>query len=358
LEKFAMKKTLIALATLAAAGTAFAQSTVTLSGSINTGIMNTGAAGAKSAVAHLGNGANAINIASSEDLGGGLRGGFTGQIRYTATGGDANSSGTAAGSSLFHAANAFVSGGFGTIRVGKIAEAGNCGLDPWGCTGGAGLSAAATNSAGTVIGRTAGAAVTGLIGAGTQASSVSFTTPTVSGFTASYQTTVTTRVNERSVANITYVQGPLSLQFLQTENSANTGSNATLGITNAVTDANGKGTSIGGSYNFGVATLSVWNAKTTAATTATNATALGGANIDRDVTAVGVTMPMGAYTLLAGYAKDKKQIAARDTRLAAGVSYALSKRTTIGADVFKDENLWNAAGAAGTGFVVRVGHTF
>ena len=157
------------------------------------------------------------------------------------------------------------------------------------------------------------------------------------------------------------------MQFLQTENSGNAAINATLGIANAVADANGKGTSIGGSYNFGVATLSVWNAKTTAATTNTatatvaataHAAALGGANIDRDVTAVGVTMPMGAYTLLAGYAKDKKQIAARDTRLAAGVSYALSKRTTIGADVFKDENLWDAKGAAGTGFVLRVGHTF
>ena len=331
---------------------------MTLSGSISTGIINTGAAGAVAGVAHLGNGANAINLASTEDLGGGLKGGFTGQIRYTATGGDVNSSGTSNGSSLFHAANAFVSGGFGTIRVGKIAEAGNCGLDPWACGGGAGLSAAATNSAATVIGRTAGAAVTGLIGAGTQASSVSFTTPTVSGFTASYQTTVTTRVNERSVANITYVQGPLSLQFLQTENSANAAANATLAVPNAVADANGKGTSVGGSYNFGVATVSVWNAKTTASTTATNAAALGGANINRDVTAVGVTMPMGAYTLLAGYAKDKKQIAARDTRLAVGVNYALSKRTTIGADMFKDENLWNAAGAAGTGFVVRVAHTF
>ena len=362
-----MKKTLIALAVLAVSGAAFAQSTVTLSGSINTGIMNTGAAGTKAVVGSLGNGANAINLASTEDLGGGLKGGFTGQIRYTATGGDANSAGTSAGSSLFHAANAFVSGGFGTIRVGKIAEAGNCGLDPWGCTGGAGLSAAAGNPAAGVIGRTAGAAVTGLIGAGTQASSVSFTTPNINGFTASYQTTMTTRVNERSVVNLTYAQGPLSLQFLQTENSGNAAANATLAITNGVADANGKGTSIGGSYNFGVATLSVWNAKTTAATTNTatatvaataHATALGGANIDRDVTAVGVTMPMGAYTLLAGYAKDKKQIAARDTRLAAGVSYALSKRTTVGADVFKDENLWNAAGAAGTGFVLRVGHTF
>ena len=44
--------------------------------------MDTGAVGQKAGVASLGNGANAINIASTEDLGGGLKGGFTGQIRY------------------------------------------------------------------------------------------------------------------------------------------------------------------------------------------------------------------------------------------------------------------------------------
>ncbi len=340
---------------------------MTISGGISTGIINTGAAGTSAVAAAFGNGANAININSTEDLGGGLRGGFTSQIRFSGATGDMNSSGTSNGSSLFHAANAFVSGGFGTVRVGKIAEASNCGLDPWGCGGGAGMNAGVASSAATVIGRTAGPGTTGTIGAGTQANSVSFTTPTINGFSASYQTTVSTRVNERSVVAVNYAKGPLTVQFLQTENSVNAAGNTTLAVTNAVADANGKGTSIGGSYNFGVATLAVWNAKTTAATTNTvsstatataHATALGGANYDRDITAVAATMPMGAYTLLAGYAKDKKQIAARDTKIAVGVNYALSKRTTLGADVFKDEALWNAAGAAGTGFAARIAHTF
>ena len=325
--------------------------------------MNTGAASAVTGVSALGNGANAIDIVTREDLGGGMNAGFTSQIRFSSATGDMNSSGTSNGSSLFHAANLYVGGGFGTVRVGKIAEASNCGLDPWGCTGGAGLNAGAANSASTVVGSTAGASISGTIGAGTQANSISFTTPTINGFSASYQTTVSTRVNERSVVNVSYAQGPLSLQFLQTENSVNAAGNTTLALnaspaTNlAVGDGNGKGTSIGGSYNFGVATLSVFNAKTTRTTT-TNVTGLGGANIDRDVTAIGATVPMGAYTLLAGYAKDSKQIAARDTRIAAGVNYALSKRTTLGADVFKDENLWDAKGAAGTGFIIRARHTF
>jgi hypothetical protein len=62
---------------------------------------------------------------------------------------------------------------------------------------------------------------------------------------------------------------------------------------------------------------------------------------------------MGAYTLLAGYNKDNKAAANADTKTVLGANYALSKRTTLGADVFKAE-----AAGAGTGFVVRMRHTF
>ena len=86
-----MKKTLIALAVLAVSGAAFAQSTATISGSISTGVMKTGLAGSKLGVAQLGNGANAINIVTAEDLGGGMRGGFDSQMRFSAITGDANS---------------------------------------------------------------------------------------------------------------------------------------------------------------------------------------------------------------------------------------------------------------------------
>ncbi|WP_353239699.1 porin, partial [Limnohabitans sp.] len=121
-----MKKTLIALAVLAVSGAAFAQSTATISGGINVGIMDTGAAGAKAGVAHLGNGANAINIGVAEDLGGGLRGGFDSQIRFNSSNGDENSSG--AGNALFLTANTYLSGAFGTARIGSIVEANTCGM--------------------------------------------------------------------------------------------------------------------------------------------------------------------------------------------------------------------------------------
>jgi hypothetical protein len=62
---------------------------------------------------------------------------------------------------------------------------------------------------------------------------------------------------------------------------------------------------------------------------------------------------MGAYTILAGYTKDKKAAATADTRVALGANYALSKRTTLGADLFKQDQVGGS-----TGFVVRARHTF
>jgi hypothetical protein len=327
---------------LAAAGTAFAQSTATISGSIQAGVVDTGAAGDTAQVTHLGNGSNAINIVTVEDLGGGMRAGFTSQIRYNAANGDVNSSGT--GNALFHAANAYVSGGFGTIRAGKIAEASTCGLDPWGCGGGAALQA--------------GVGVSAILGAAAVANAVSYATPTVNGFSASYSTSMSaaTRVNEREALSINYAKGPITAMFLDIKGTGNTVGNNALAMTTTtpfvpataltaapITDVAYKGQAIGGSYNFGVARLSVVNTVIKAAGTATTT----------DVMSIGATVPMGAYTILAGYSKNKAAVATADTKIAVGANYALSKRTTLGADLFKAE-----AVNAGTGFVVRVGHTF
>jgi predicted porin len=343
-----MKKTLIALATLAAAGTAFAQSSVTISGSISAGIMDTGAPNARPVVSHLGNGANAININTVEDLGGGMRAGFTSQIRFNGATGDTNSTNSGQTSTtngaLFHAANAYVSGGFGTIRVGKIAEASTCGLDPWACGGGAALQGGVGIGSGT----TTRATVSGITGAGSQANSVSFATPTINGFSASYQTTMSDRANERSVLSVNYAKGPLTLLAMSIEGSGSNvalesvASNTAAGVT-AGTDK-GKHTAVGGSYNFGVATVSLVNSVSKNNTVATG--------LNKDVMSLGLTVPMGAYTILAGYNKDSKAAATADTLTSVGVNYALSKRTIIGADLFKNEAIGS------TGYVARVRHAF
>jgi len=321
LEKLAMKKTLIALAALAVSGAAFAQSSVTISGGIQVGVMKSGVAGADAVVTSLGGGANAINIISTEDLGGGLKGGFAAQMRFNAATGDMGSA-SGGGTALFHSANAHLSGGFGTVRVGKIAEAGNCGFDPWGCTGGASLSFANGVSAG--------------VASAAQAQSISYASPSFSGFSAGYQTSLSTRTDERTVLNIGYSAGPLALSFVRAENSAASGPAA-------MTSTAAEQTSIAAGYTLGFGRI------TLVKTTTDNAAGV----TTSDVTSLGLTVPMGAMTILAGYNKDSKAAASQDTKVSLGMNYALSKRTTLGADVFKAEKAGD-----GTGFVARLRHNF
>jgi hypothetical protein len=337
-RNFQMKKTLIALAVLAVSGTAFAQSTATISGSISTGIMDTGLAGAKAGVVQLGNGANAINIVTVEDLGGGMRGGFDSQMRFSAVTGDANSSGN--GNALFHGANAYLSGGFGTLRVGKIIEQSNCAYDAWACTGGAGTMAAAPGT------------LSALVAAGSQSSSVSYATPSIAGFSANYQTTVSNRTNERQVLSLNYSSGPLTAQYLNAKNGAASGGNGALGAAvaasfdAAASDTKSNATFMGASYAFGFGRVNVGNTvNENAAGTKTS-----------EITTISTAVPMGAYTLLAGYNKAKHigtTNANNDTKMGVGITYALSKRTSVGADMFKQD----AVGSS-TGFVTRVRHNF
>jgi predicted porin len=330
LEKFAMKKTLIALAALAAT-TAFAQSTATISGSINVGIMNTGASGAQTEVASLGGGANAININVAEDLGGGLRGGFDSQIRFNAANGDRNSAGAV--NALFHTANTYLTGGFGTARIGSIVEAGTCAFDPWGCTGGAALQA--------------GTGISALGGAASVKQAVQYTTPTVNGFSANYTSSLSARTNERQTLGVNYANGPLALTAINIKGSGNSTTDGGTAITDTATSQR----AIGASYDFGVARLSFLNTVNKGVGGATTA----------DFTSIGATVPMGAYTLLAGFNKNDRATANFDTKISVGVNYALSKRTTLGADLFRSEELAAIAprtGTAGSGFVTRIRHTF
>jgi predicted porin len=140
--------------------------------------------------------------------------------------------------------------------------------------------------------------------------------------------------------NVNYANGPITAMLLQVDGGASTGTTAA--------DDTSKANAIGASYNFGVAKLNLVNVVNKSAAGVKTA----------DVTSLSATMPMGAYTLLAGYSKSKTgtgytATAVNDTKIAAGVNYALSKRTTLGADVFKAE-----AANAGTGFVLRMAHTF
>jgi len=319
-----MKKHLIAAA-VAGAFAVPVMAQVTLSGSIAAGIRDTGAAGSRAQVQNFGGGANAINFSSTEDLGGGLRGGFTGQLRFNPVTGNFNSdSGDGVGKNGFHAANVFIGGGFGTFRVGKIAEDSNCGFDPWGCLTNAG--SLATGTAGI------------LTAADTQGNSVMYATPRIQGIELTYQTTLNRVGSERSVLNLNYSSGPISAQYLVANGSpaSNTGSGLTGGT-------KAEQAALGLSYDFGVARVSYSLVR------AENAV---GART-KDIQYVAASIPLGAAAIWVARSQDDKAANTADTAWALGVNYALSKRTSIGADIFDKE----AAGVS-TGFALRARHTF
>ena len=116
-----MKKSLVALAILAAAGVASAQSSVTLFGVVDATVAHGSGSGigssSKSQITNSGYNSSRIGFRGTEDLGGGMRAGFW------VEGGMNNDEGTglAAGGGMNWARRSTVSllGGFGEVRLGR-----------------------------------------------------------------------------------------------------------------------------------------------------------------------------------------------------------------------------------------------
>ncbi len=299
LEKLAMKKSLIALAVLAASGAAFAQSTATISGSFRIGY-HADANGVKSIYDDQSSG-NTINFAVTEDLGGGLK--FVGktQLRYRPYNGDNTNTtgvastpakaGTTATDALFHLANIGLTGGFGTVEFGRIGFDQMWGYNPFGSNG------AHVNVSGT--------------GGATEDGQWRYTTPTfVPGLKVSFggaqKANTASTVGDSSQFLIAYANGPLSASVVSEEVSSGT-----------------KYTAFGASYDLGVAKVMMISA--TDKNTAGTKTA--------DGQSFSVTAPMGAVLLKAGMLNDK--MAANKDKTSFGVDYALSKRTTLEANTYK-----------------------
>lgn len=110
-----MKKTLIALAAVAASSAALAQSTVTLYGVVDVSVENVKGEDSLTRVTSSNHTTSRFGLRGSEDLGGGLRGNF---VLESAVGVDTGSAGS---SDRFfdRAAWLGLSGGFGELRVGR-----------------------------------------------------------------------------------------------------------------------------------------------------------------------------------------------------------------------------------------------
>ena len=111
-----MKKSLIALAVLAASGAAMAQSSVTLFGIVDTGVSyvdNAVVNDAKYGVHSSGNATSRLGLRGTEDLGGGLKAGFW--LEGEIFGDDGNASGF----NFKRRSTVSLSGNFGEVRLGR-----------------------------------------------------------------------------------------------------------------------------------------------------------------------------------------------------------------------------------------------
>ena len=307
-----MKKTLIALAALAATG-AFAQSSVTIYGVVDASVMSVSNANAAGqSVTGLADSSIASSIwglRGSEDLGGGLSANFKVESDIQANNGGMNQNG------LFRrAANVGVAGAFGGVNLGVFMNpiiATNAALMPVGGNSVSTLTATAMGYADFFT-----------------KNAVTYTSPVIAGgLVAQLQYGMSNTVNDSSAGSMTawslnYVAGPLALRAAgQTRNeaaigAANSGSNASSAA--AIAPAK-EATLVGASYEFGpVKVAAAWvNSK--------NATTFGGAKVDRTATELGVSyQATPAWLLGANYISAESSTL---TNLQA--RYSLSKRTTL-----------------------------
>jgi len=357
-----MKKSLIALAALATvSGASMAQ--VTLSGVMDVGVNYTSAVGTQvSNVAISGtNDAARLVFSANEDLGGGLRAMVNAQLRYDPTNGNNQASGPTARPLFQGETRIGLSGGFGTVMMGRgisalqLPNGGNA--DPWGVT----TVAGSVYAAGFATDYSAG-------NEGRIDRAFWYTSPNISGLTLSASMSPF-KVTGSTVAGATgaskthyslagvYSAGPLVLGLGQEQNRANDSLLQLFGNYNAgvarifFSTARVKGGSAAEKANAGAYAATAANVPGLVANNATGA----GTNVAAGGTirnhTVGATIPMGATSFRVGYSTWNGTGApgqVTDSKLGAGVRYDLSKRTYVYSDLAQTSRKNNTGNVTGT----------
>ena len=308
-----MKKSLIALAVLAASGVAMAQSSVTLYGVADLGLVKSNGISAQmSGNGTMNNGNSRLGVRGVEDLGGGLKASFNFEQGINAESGRTDQTcafsdtpcGTAinpavSNATFQRAAWLGLSGNFGSVRLGRSLTPSYYGMAAWELTGAANYSAVANQF--------------GFVAAGSRNDSqFAYTTPSFGGFSATvgYIMKPDNGGNAKYDLNVIYANGPIA---------------AALSY-NKVKDFKGNA-SLGGSYDFGVAKIAAsWQDGYK-----------GGRGIEgqqkQSGFTIGGTVPIGAFSVTLDVARDTK---AKDTDVLVEGKYALSKRTFAYAAYYKD----------------------
>jgi len=329
-----MKKTLVALAALAATAS-FAQSAVTLYGTLdasmisisngNKAVVGTAPAASQSGVVYADSAISSSvwGLRGSEDLGGGMKAIFNVEGDIQTNNGGMNHNGI-----FRRAANVGLSGNFGIVELGVK-------VNPLIATNGA-LAPLGGNSV-----MTSTASSLGYADFYTK-NAITYTTPTISGFTGQLQYGDSNNLNSATDGSVTayslaYVNGPLAIRIAGQDRkeaaagTADSGANPTTPAAAAVTaagldanvaakDAFAKRTQImGATYTIGAWTLGG------AAFQNEAATALGGALTKVTGTLVGASYALNSAVTLGANVVNSEG----STLTNAQARYALSKRTTV-----------------------------
>jgi predicted porin len=327
-----MKKSLLALAVLSAfAGAASAQSSVTLSGSVDGGLRRVGAVSNGTVIsdwraAGSQSGYNAFTLSGVEDLGGGSRAFFSLNHRFNifngVNNGYTNGGAGAAGEPFWRNTWVGLGGGFGDVRLGRMLmplQDMNGGFDPF-ATGTVGSThtggiAASLRTNNTVYYRSP--SLGGLSVHLAAAAGEGQVQNEIGGAAPQYNAPTALLNSQRPVGlNVRYAAGPVNVGVGYDKNTAD---QKTVGVYGSFTM--GPGVKLMAQFEKG-----------------DNATAAGATGVAEDIKAfsVGLTAPLGPVTLRTGFLKIKSEFANRDaSKFGFGGDYNLSKRTNLYATVGK-----------------------
>lgn len=304
-----MKKSLIALAALAATG-AFAQSSVTIWGVVDAGVQNVSQGGvSKTQMTTSGLSSSQLGFKGTEDLGGGMKASFW--LEGTLT----NDDGTAAGLAFKRRSTLDLAGNFGAIRLGRDYTPtfwSHTVFDPFGTLGsGAGSNITLPGFGGnaTTAARTSNgvsylynvAANGGSHALGSQGVYAQVT------YALAENLSTAAKTNQYTGARVGYAAGALNVAVATGET-----------ITGATTKDTV--TNVAASYDLGFAKLMGLTVSTKIGATSTTYTA----------SQVGATIPLGAGYIPVSYATGKNNVDSKTgDQFAIGYVYNLSSRTAV-----------------------------
>jgi predicted porin len=353
LEKFEMKKSLVALAVLAASGAAFAQSSVTLFGVVDATVaFGNGSISNKTQLTNSGYNSSRLGFRGTEDLGGGLNASFwleagvnndNGAGANTSTNNQATGATGGGGLTFNRRSTVSLGGAFGEVRLGRDYTPhfwNQTVFDPFG-----------TNGVGTTQTLNSGLGGATAVRA---SNSVGYFLPKMGGIYGQAQLYMGEN-NKNGAATekdgggvslrVGYAAGPINaaLAFSETKFAA----------------GNIKSTNVGASYDLGVAKLSGLYTQDNNSITA-----------DGKGYLLGVNAPMGAGEIRAAFSTYKINSVndPKSNKLALGYVHNLSKRTALYTTLARVSNSGGAAqalnGAAtaannsSTGVDLGVKHSF